>query len=285
MKSGFVFVDKEANCTSMYIDRSVKKKFDEKVVGHLGTLDPFATGLLIVAIGEACKFLSILPDGEKTYIASLKLGIETASDDLTGEVIQKKAVPDLDEDQISVVLNSFLGKSMQRPNAFSARRINGVRAYQLAREGEEVVLPEKEIEVYSIELLSYDKEQNVLSFKTRVSKGTYIRSLGRDIAIGLNTVGHLISLRRTEIGAFDLSRAKKIEDINAEDKIEILDVMKDFPSYEVSGKLAYLALHGQKLKLNSSEETLIVKENGKLYGIYKKDGDIYRCYRGIRDEN
>lgn len=282
---GFLKIDKEENYTSSDCDNIAKRLLDVKKVGHLGTLDPFATGLLILGINQGTKLFPYIKDEKKTYLASLKLGVETDTLDKTGEVISQKEVPSLDEEKITSVLSSFLGKSQQVPPAYSAKHINGKKAYQLARKGKVVNLPPVDIEVYSIKFFSYENE--VLSFEAEVSKGTYIRSLGRDIAYKLGTVGHLIALRRTSIGSISLDGAKKIKEITKEDVLPLLSLCPEIKRIQADEAIAFKAKNGIPLYLNKEKDPfLFIVESDKLLAVYKREEgtSLYRSVKGFSYE-
>ena len=209
--NGIFLINKEANWTSFDICAKVKRLFNTKKVGHSGTLDPFAEGLMIVCLGQATKIIPFLEHYNKTYLATIKLGEETDTLDNTGNIIDKKDVLNYSLEEIKNVLNSFLGKSQQIPPMFSALKHDGVPLYSLAREGIEIERKPRDIEIFSIELIEYNNP--FLTFKCKVSKGTYIRTLAKDIAIKLSTVGHLVKLIRTNIDKFDLNMAKKVNEL------------------------------------------------------------------------
>ena len=215
MIDGFLFINKEQGLTSRKVCNQISFKFGEKKVGHIGTLDPFATGLLIVTLGKGNKAGSFLEKSKKTYVAELKLGIKTSTGDCTGDVISSNAVPELNEDSIKEVLETFLGKIKQIPPMTSAIHVNGTKLYKLAHKGIEIERKPRNIEIFNISLLRY--ENGILDFSCTVSKGTYVRTLGEDIAKALGTLGHLISLRRISIGKWLLHYAKKVDEINEDD--------------------------------------------------------------------
>lgn len=227
MKDGIIFLDKPAGLITRKVDNALGRLYQNKRVGHLGTLDPFASGLLIVGIGEGTKFLSTLKDSEKTYIAEAKLGIATSTADLEGEIISSEEVPELTFDRIKEVLKSFLGESLQTPPMFSAVRIDGKRLYESARKDIKIDVPPRKILIREIELLSYDKDKNVISFLARVSKGTYIRVLAEDIAKKLNTIAHLISLRRVCVDDFRID-APYVSSFDNSNLVSIKDAAKVF---------------------------------------------------------
>ena len=179
-------------------------------VGHAGTLDPMATGLVIVCTGKHTKTIDSIQAKEKEYIAVLKLGETTPSFDLETDVDFKFEISHITEESINQALKEFLGKQKQKPPQYSAKRVNGKRAYEFARKGEEVELKLADIEIYNIEVLEFEMPR--LKIKINCSKGTYIRSLARDIGLALNSGAYLIELIRTKIGEFDLNKATSIND-------------------------------------------------------------------------
>ena len=281
MNSGILYLDKPEGYTSRDVDSIIKRKFGEKKVGHLGTLDPFATGLLILGLGAATKVLSLIEDHEKEYVASLFLGEATDTEDKTGAITSVLEVPELTSEQIQSVLDSFLGKSLQQPNPYSARHINGVRAYQLARNGIDVTLPQKEIEVSRICLLSY--QNHIITFSVTVSKGTYIRALGRDIALRLKTVGHLSALRRVRVGTVSVDQAAKLEEVSPSSLLSIQQALPNTRIHLVRDeKEKRLAFHGQKLSLPYEDRFILIQDETMILGIYQKNKEDYDCYRGMR---
>ncbi len=278
--SGFLFIDKEEGITSQGVDTAIKKKFHIKKVGHFGTLDPFATGLLIIGMKEGTKFFPLIQDERKTYRATLSLGKETDTLDWTGSITKEKEVPNFSEDQIKSVLSSFLGKQKQEVPLYSAKHINGERGYELLRKGIEFVPPTVDIEVKNIELLSYSNDE--IQFDVSVSKGTYIRSLGRDIAYRLNTVGHLTALRRTQVDDYKVINAKKINDITEDDIVSIPAMFPNIPLIEVSDIIAKRAIAGNDIRMNRDEDLLFLQQKGVLIALYRKDEEgHYVCQRGV----
>lgn len=280
---GFLKIDKKENYTSKDCDSIVKKKLNRKKVGHLGTLDPFATGLLIVAIGDATKALPLIKDEEKTYMATLKLGKETDTLDKTGEIIKTKEVPTLSKEEIQDILSSFLGKSKQIPPLFSAKHVNGVRAYHRARNNEDFTLNPIDIEIFDIKLLDYDAINNILVFEATVSKGTYLRSLGRDIAYRLNTVGMLLALRRTRIGSITLEDALPLEAVEESRILSLSSLLPFIPLYQLTKKELPYVKNGNKIHQHQYQDPYIFMiYEEKILAIYQKEKDtLYRCLRGF----
>jgi len=194
----------------------IKKSFDIKKikVGHAGTLDPLATGLLIVCTGKETKNINQYQDLAKTYVTTLKLGQSTPSFDLETEIDKEMPFSHITEQLVQETLKQFIGKIEQVPPMFSAINVNGKRAYQLARKGENVELKKREINIYSINIINFSLPS--LTLEINCSKGTYVRSLARDIGNALNTVAHLTELRRTKIGGFNVDNANTIKTFEEE---------------------------------------------------------------------
>lgn len=282
---GFLFIDKKEGWTSIDVDRQAKRIFHQKRVGHLGTLDPFATGLLIVAVGEATKFLSLLDDGYKIYEARLRLGRSTTTWDFTGEALKECPVPNLSKEEISRCLLSFKGYSMQIPPIYSAKRIQGERAYDLARQGKDVHLDSHQIHIPEIQLLSYDAEMNSIEFRATVSKGTYLRSLGVDIAHRLNTEGYLDRLRRLQVGPYHVEDAIDIENATSDDLRALPCVIPDCQSRILEEDYLERARNGSPLLLPPESEFLLVLDKDECpIALYRRSADRYRCVRGFRHD-
>ena len=198
-------INKPIGWTSFDVVKKIRFITKEKKVGHGGTLDPFAEGVLVIATGKDTKKLTEITGTDKSYIATIRLGEITNTLDTEGFVTEKKDVPSLNDDKIVKVLHTFLGETKQIPPMFSAKKIGGKKLYELARNNIEVEREPVLINVKQITLLSFDTEN--ISFSVTSSKGTYIRVLGKDIAEKLGTVGYLISLKRTKVGTFSISES------------------------------------------------------------------------------
>ena len=290
MKDGFLLIDKEVDCTSRDVCNIIMKKLNVKKVGHAGTLDPFATGLLIVGINNATKALSYIEGQYKTYEATLLLGGKTSSGDHTDEVIETKEVPDLNENIINDVFSSLIGKSEQTVPKTSAVHVNGRKLYRYAHLNQEVELPKRIIDIKELSLVSYKK--NVLKFVATVSKGTYIRVLGETIAEKLGTVGHLIALRRTKILDIDISKAKKVFDVNENDIINVADILKIFMPVKALDNEEEIkkGKHGGKLSLKlfpQKDDLFCLTDNkNNAIAIYKySEMGYYECLRGLSRED
>lgn len=278
MVNGIVLIDKERGYTSRKVDNVLGKRFLTHSVGHLGTLDPFATGLLIVAIGKGTKLLPYIEDGDKTYEATLVLGKKTSTGDPEGEVIEEKEIPEITKEKLDEVLASFLGESEQVPPMYSAIKINGVPMYKAARKGEVVELKPRKITVHEI---SGSIEGNEIRFVAKVSKGTYIRVLGEDIASKLGTVGFLSSLRRTSIGDIDVKDAKHIDDVLDKDIVEGTSFI-NLPKLSLNETAKAKAMNGVKLHLNTKHDKVLLVYENSLVAVYvRKEENVFVSERGL----
>ena len=280
---GFIFLDKCDGMTSTKAGSKLKTIFHTKKIGHVGTLDPFATGLLIIGVNKGTKAITFFDDFTKEYVATIKLGAATDSMDLTGNVIETKEVPNLSRDKINEVLRSFLGKSKQLPPMTSAIKINGQTLYKLAHQGKEIDRPLRDIEVYEIELL--DNKDDEITFRALVSKGTYIRVLGSYIANKLGTVGHLTKLRRTKVGPFDVKEAIKLKDVSELSLKSTYDVLKEFASViSLEGKVIDDIKNGKIKYFNGEyphDKLLIVDSNNNVVAMYVRKANRYEFARGL----
>ena len=281
MISGSLLIDKEIGLTSRQEVNNISRLLGEKKAGHIGTLDPFADGLLIVLLGKATKISPFLEGMDKTYLTTLKLGEQTDTGDLTGNIVSKSDIPSLDKTLIENVFNSFLGKQKQLPPMYSAIKINGKQLYKYARAGEEIERKKREINIHELKLLTFDK--NTITFIAKVSKGTYIRTLGEDIAKKLGTCGYLTKLTRLAIGPYSLEKAKKSKDVKVSDLISSLDMLSFMPSYEVDEEFAKKALNGMHFRLPIKDELVLLKDKEDVIAIYKREhSGVYSCVRGLR---
>ena len=224
--NGIFIIDKPKGVTSRDVVNEIQKKFKTRKVGHTGTLDPLATGVLIVCVGSATKLVDILTSNDKEYEACATLGIQTDTLDNTGNVLND-IISLKSKDEIINTLNKFKGKYLQEVPKYSAIKINGKKLYEYARENIDVPLPKREVNIKDIELLEdikYIDNHTIFTFKCTVSKGTYIRSLIRDIATSLETYGIMTDLRRTRQGRFSIDQSCKLSSIKDTDLINIEDI-------------------------------------------------------------
>ena len=206
-------INKPAGWTSFDVVKKVRGIINEKKVGHAGTLDPFATGVLILGTGPDTKKLSNIALSNKSYVADLTLGIETDTHDCDGKITSKEKIPKLSQEMVEDVLSTFIGNNKQTPPMFSAKKINGVRLYKLARQNKVVKRDPVEINIYQIHLLKF--KLPTITFEVTCSKGTYIRVLGFDIAKMLGTTGYLSSLKRISVGSYNITDSKLMEEISS----------------------------------------------------------------------
>lgn len=273
--NGILVVDKPKGYTSRDIVNIVSHKLDTKKVGHTGTLDPIATGVLVLPIGRALKVSELLTSEKKEYIARVILGYETDMLDITG-TITKRNIPSTTKEEIEEVLKKFIGKQSQEVPMYSAVKVGGKKLYEYARNNIKVTLPTKDIEVYSISLVEGPiKVEDTIEFtiKCEVSKGTYIRSLIRDIAYKLNTYGTMKELRRTRQGTFNLDNAYSLKDIQ-NDNYKLMSIKESLPNIKVTkidDDTLKKVKNGMILDSFFEEEiSLLVDKNNKEIAIYKQ---------------
>jgi tRNA pseudouridine55 synthase len=274
-----LFINKPVGMTSFDVCFKLRKVLNTKKIGHTGTLDPIATGVLVITIGKYTKLCDILTSEYKEYIATMKLGIETDTLDITGNIINNKDY-DVNEDRIKEVLDSFVGKSIQEVPKYSAIKVNGKRLYEYARNDVDVELPKREIDIKYIDFMSY--KDGYITFKTCVSKGTYIRSLIRDIAYKLNTVASMSSLIRTKQGIFNIEDSYTIEDIenNNYKLLDIEDIFSDIEIYNLEDKDYKRISNGCYIDNIFNNDKVLVKYKDKSIGLYilDKDKNVMKPY-------
>lgn len=239
---GFILLSKPAGITSFAAVAKIKRICGEKRVGHTGTLDPMATGVLPVLLGRATTLSSIMLDGNKRYTATVKLGVTTDTDDITGKVLTESKV-NISAVELQDALKHFTGKITQTPPMYSALKKDGVRLYDLARQGKTVEIPSREVEVFSINLLTELNEENCFIIDVAVSKGTYIRSLARDIGEYLGCGATLTALERTDTCGFSIEDCVSLDDLDA-------DNVKDYIKSEETA-----VMHFRECKVTAKQAT------------------------------
>ena len=276
--NGIIVINKPKDYTSRDIVNIVSKKLNTKKVGHTGTLDPLATGVLVLPIGRALKVSELLTSNTKEYIAEVILGYETDMLDITGTEI-KRNIPSVSKEELLKVLKSYIGKYNQEVPLYSAVKVGGRKLYEYARSGTPVIPPSKEVEVYSLELISDLKHiKGAVEFTIRceVSKGTYIRSLIRDIAYSLNTYGTMKNLIRTRQGIFTLKDAYTLKDIE-ENNYKLLSIKECLPNIKttvIEEPLLTKVKNGMVLdKFFKENMSLLLDKEGKEIAIYIASGD------------
>lgn len=281
--NGVLIIDKPKGITSRDVVNSVVKKLHTKKVGHTGTLDPIATGVLVICVGSATKLVDELTCNDKEYIASVELGTNTDTLDNTGKILNEENCVKSRE-EILEVLNSFKGKYLQEVPIYSAVKINGKKLYEYARENKDVELPKREVEIKGLSLIGeveYINNKTIFKFRCSVSKGTYIRSLIRDIAKKLNTIGIMIDLRRVKQGKFRIENSISIEEIAENKLINVIDVL-DYRNVEITDDIRKQVLNGAIISnIYGSNEVLFTfnSEAIALYKIYDKDKTKLKPYK------
>ncbi len=272
---GVILVNKEANMTSRDVINKLNHIFHMKKMGHTGTLDPMATGVLVVTIGSYTKLGEDLTSLDKEYIATVKLGYTTDTLDTTGKILSTKEF-NLTEELVKNTVESFLGKSMQKVPIYSAVKIKGKKLYEYAREGIDVKLPDREINVSYIELLEYNEDE--FTFKVCVSKGTYIRSLIDDICKKMNTLGVMGNLVRTKQGRFKIEDTYTLQDI-IDGNYKLLNATElfDYQNISLTEELYFKIKNGAKINCDVIDGNYNMIYNGELVAIYtfkNKEGKI-----------
>ena len=258
--NGIIVINKEKNWTSNDVVQKIKGIFHEKV-GHTGTLDPLATGVIPILIGKGTQLSKYLINHDKEYIATIKLGYKTSTGDLEGNVVEQKDVSEgmFKDDFVNKVLKQFEGKITQIPPIYSAIKVNGKKLYEYARKAQDVEIPSRNVEIYEIELISISKEDMEITYRVHCSKGTYIRTLCEDISEKLGTVGYMKELQRTRVGNFSIQNSLKMEDMNNNEKVQenfisIEKFLEDKEKIELNSEKMKKFLNGVRIKYVKKDE-------------------------------
>ena len=274
--NGLIVVNKEAGYTSRDVVNIISKLLKTKKVGHTGTLDPMATGVLVVCFNRYTKLVDMLTSLDKEYITEIKLGIETDTLDITGEVLKEEKVF-ITREEIEEALRKWIGLYKMEVPIYSAVKVNGKKLYQYARQKEEVELPIKEVEIKALELLDF--KDDVIKLKIKVSKGTYIRSFIRDFCHSLNIIGTMRSLDRTKQGEFTIDMASSLEDIKRGDyHVYHIEEILNLPIYQLSSLEYKKVINGNSISLEIEEEIILLKKDLEEVAIYQRDKDSYIPY-------
>lgn len=277
---GIILINKPAGMTSHDVVNKIRKLLHTKKVGHCGTLDPDATGVLVVCVNKATKVLQFLTSDSKEYIATLSLGTSTDSYDASGNIIEKKEYQKIDDAKIIACIKSFIGKQEQKPPLYSAIKVNGKKLYEYARKGETVEVPTRTIKIDYLDVLMI--KDNLIKFKVGCSKGTYIRSLCFDIAAKLGYPGHMQDLIRTRSGKFVLDDCFTLEQIAVGefDCLSLETALSDFKQLVIEDE--NIVYHGKKIKSDLDEQVVIVNKDKKVLAMYGPDGNGYlKNIRGL----
>lgn len=266
--NGILLVDKEKGLTSRDVVNEVSHLLNTKKVGHTGTLDPLATGVLVVCIGNCTKLVEILTSDDKEYVATICLGIKTDTGDITGNVVERKDYQ-FSKIELEKVLKTFVGEITQTVPIYSAIKVNGKKLYQYARNNEEVELPTRSVFIKSLELLSFKGAEII--FKTTVSKGTYIRSLIEDICAKLNTVGTMKDLRRTRQGNYRINDCITLRDLknNNYKIISKEEVLANFETYNLSEEEFMKIKNGAVIKKEFKNDYCVFRHKDRVVAIYR----------------
>ena len=279
MKDGILLIDKPKGITSRDVVNILCKHLNTKKIGHTGTLDPMATGLMVVCVNKATKLVELLTNHDKSYIAKVKLGIKTDTYDITGNIIEENYNYQISKEEIDNVLKTFVGEYLQEVPIYSSIKVNGKRLYEYARNNEKVTLPKHLVEIKNIELLEYNNDS--FTFKVFVSKGTYIRSLINDISKKMGICMTLEELRRITVDKFKITDAKKIEDISYDDVMDIKEIV-NFPVVQVHDELEKKIRNGVKIKNTYNyDKVLFIDKNGNNLAIYEENDGYLKSYKGF----
>lgn len=282
--NGILVVNKEENFTSRDVVNKLSHILNTKRIGHTGTLDPIATGVLVITIGKYTKLSDALMSKYKEYIAEFIIGKSTDTLDITGNILEEKEA-NISNDEIIKAINSFKKSYNQEVPIFSAVKVNGKKLYEYARNNESVELPSKIVDIKEIEVLEI--KDNIVKFKCLVSKGTYIRSLIRDIGISLNIPTCMKSLVRTKQGNFKIEDSYTLKDIE-NNKFKLLDIDKvldlDIIDIDKDKDIYKRVINGIKFELNiSSKPFVLFKRDNEKIAIYKRESDYYRMFIKLED--
>lgn len=282
--SGLILIDKPQGFTSHDVVAKVRKAVGTKKVGHAGTLDPLATGLLVLGIESGTKLLTFLVGLDKTYLATIRLGISTVSDDSESQVLETASADSLalvTPERILQEISKLTGEIQQRPSSVSAIKVDGKRAYDLVREGVEVELKTRAVTIHAFEILASSKSpQGFIDLKVKVdcSSGTYIRALARDLGFGLGVGGHITALRRTKIGTFDVERANNITELESLRLTPLAKAAGDlFETLTLDQQQVTDLVHGKRILAKVSSSSLVagVSEAGNLIAVLEPvDSDL-----------
>ena len=273
--NGILLINKEKEYTSQDVVSCVKKILKIKKAGHTGTLDPMATGVLPILLGDATKLSKYLIEHDKEYEAIIKLGIKKDTADSEGKTIEEKEVfeESLEEIRIKNVLESFLGETYQIPPMYSSIKINGKKLYEYARKGIEVERPKRKIKIYNIELLNINKEEKTIKIKVECSKGSYIRTLCEDISEKIGNIGYMKELNRTKVDNFKIKDSVQLEELEKNKEEKIISIERYYTYYniiekiELDDKKLKLFLNGSKLTINISDGLYRIYSNKKFIGL------------------
>ena len=279
--NGILLINKEINKTSRDMVNDISRYFHTKKVGHTGTLDPLATGVLVVTIGKYTKLNDVLTSTYKEYIAEFKFGLLTDTLDITGKILSE-CDSSVSLESLKDALEHFKGEYIQEVPIYSSVKVNGKKLYEYARSNESIELPSRVVDIKELELLSY--ENGMVRIRTLVSKGTYIRSLIRDIGVYLNNHATMTSLIRTKQGKFDIENTSTIEEVrNNNYKLLSIEDVLDVEVIECSEALYKLISNGVKLENRYNKEYVLFKYNNQEISLYHLSDEYYKMFLKLED--
>lgn len=268
---GILIINKPKEYTSYDVVRVVGKVFETKKVGHAGTLDPLATGVLVIALNQATKVLELLQADDKEYVAEVQLGLSTDTYDVTGNALEIQENLNLQEEELTKVINSFKKSYLQEVPKYSAVKVKGKKLYEYARNNIEVELPKRMVNIEEISLLGYAPERQSYTFKTKVSKGTYIRSLIVDIGNELNIPSSMKNLVRTKSGIFALKDAHNLDDISINTKLIPIEELFDYEKIILDEDEVFKVKNGVPLNKKIKGDYVMLFDQDILLAIYQKN--------------
>lgn len=270
--SGFLVIDKPAGITSHDVVAKIRKRFATKRVGHAGTLDPMATGVLVLGVGIATKLLQFIVTGTKRYEATIRLGVKTTTDDQEGEIVSQVDANHLSDQEIKSALTKFVGLIQQVPSSVSAIKVDGKRAYDLVREGATVELAARPVEISELKMVKIHRTEFVeIDIEVTCSAGTYIRAIARDLGDALGVGGHLVSLRRTLVAPFAIESAAGIEDAPLLPLVEVISEV--LPIRELSEVEVSELRFGRKITTTGRAGTIAAIHDNKLVALITDDAN------------
>jgi tRNA pseudouridine55 synthase len=275
--SGLVVVDKVGGITSHDVVAGVRRLAGTRKVGHAGTLDPMATGVLVLGINRATRLLGHLTLTDKRYAATVRLGVSTTTDDAEGEVVESRSTAGLTDDGVRTAAAAFVGEIDQVPSSVSAIKVAGRRAYARVRAGEEVALPARRVTIHTLDVIRVDLPS--VEIDVHCSSGTYIRAIARDLGEALGVGGHLTALRRTAVGPFGLDSARTLEELSDSFAMTpIADAARaTFPALDLDGGEAVAARVGRTLDIPLAGLTAVFAPDGEFLALYEPRGDVAKA--------
>lgn len=276
--NGVLLVNKERDWTSSDVVAFLRKKLNIKKMGHLGTLDPMATGVLPVTVNKATRLFDLFLDKRKTYVAEFEFGYETDTLDATGTVVCKNDVV-VSLEQVEAILPTMVGKISQMPPKYSAKRVDGKRAYDLARSGVDFELKPKTIEIFAIKIL--ENKSNRYTFEIECGGGTYIRAIGRDLAYKFNTYATMLSLERTKVGIFEIKDAKSVHGIDIGDLVPAEQCLSMYDNVVVEHNDYVKIINGQKYHIDKDDGIFNLYDGKKHVGLIKITEKIAKMYLNL----